>query len=377
MFKRHWRYIAGLLLLIFAWGLGTQLFNDGQREKAADVFVRQNAIIDEAQRVGRLMAVDGDIAVSGQVQNGIIVVDGNLILLPGAKINGTILVLGGSFERRENVQAAAPLFVWQQGEEPLVPVLLRWFLLIGLFTAALGIAAVYGFFVWLRCSGHLLPIKTYLVNLQRQWPLLYVGAAMVVCLGMLLAFSDLAWETVFRHETEAVDGLFIWMVRYFANPGLDKSMIAVSSLGAGYLYALIVFPSLLGFMYKRYWREAGVLMLSFGGGLALNVLLKVLFERSRPALPRVVEAAGYSFPSGHAMVSLCFYGMLAFLLMRRVASFAGRVLIVTAAVVLIGAIGLSRIYLGVHYPTDVAAGYAAGATWLAFCFSFFLADEKS
>ena len=377
MFKRHWRYIAGLLLLIFAWGLGTQLFNDGQREKAADVFVRQNAIIDEAQRVGRLMAVDGDIAVSGQVQNGIIVVDGNLILLPGAKINGTILVLGGSFERRENVQAAAPLFVWQQGEEPLVPVLLRWFLLIGLFTAALGIAAVYGFFVWLRCSGYLLPIKTYLVNLQRQWPLLYVGAAMVVCLGMLLAFSDLAWETVFRHETEAVDGLFIWMVRYFANPGLDKSMIAVSSLGAGYLYALIVFSSLLGFMYKRYWREAGVLMLSFGGGLALNVLLKVLFERSRPALPRVVEAAGYSFPSGHAMVSLCFYGMLAFLLMRRVASFAGRVLIVTAAVVLIGAIGLSRIYLGVHYPTDVAAGYAAGATWLAFCFSFFLTDEKS
>lgn len=376
MERKRWPYIAVFCLLLFAWILVSAMFHEVKQEPAADMFIRQTTLLDETQRVGRLMAVGGDITVGGQVEKGIILVDGNLVLLPGAQIKGTTIVLGGSFERSENVEAEAPLLVWGQGRAPIAPILLRGVLLTSFFVFLAGIMAFYGLFVRLRRSEYLFPFKTFLLNLQRRWPLFYLGFAMGICLVMLLVFSELAWEAVFSHETEAIDGLFIWMVRYFSSPTLDKIMIGFSSLGAGLLYMMIVLLVMAVFMFKGYWRDAGALMLSFGGGLALNVLLKVLFERNRPELARVVEASGYSFPSGHAMVSLCFYGMLACLLMRRITSPVVRILIAALAVILIGAIGLSRIYLGVHYPTDVAAGYAAGATWLTFCLSFYFAQGR-
>lgn len=377
MDRKRWPYIAVFCLLIFSWILASAMFHEVKQETPVDVFIRQNTLIDETQRVGRLMAVGGDVAVSGHVEKGIILVDGKLTLLPGAQGKGTTIVLGGSFDRAENVNADAPLLVWEQGEKPVAPILLRGLLLASFFGAMAGIMAVYGLVVWLWHSAWFFPAQTFLLALQRRWPLFYIGLSMGICIVMLLAFSELAWDTVFRHETEAIDGLFIWMVRYFASPSIDKVMIGFSSMGAGLLYALIVLSVLAFFTFKGHWRDAGALMLSFGGGLALNVLLKVFFERSRPELAHVVEAAGYSFPSGHAMVSLCFYGMLAFLLMRRTPSLVARILVAALSVLLIGAIGLSRVYLGVHYPTDVAAGYAAGATWLAFCLSSYLAQERN
>jgi len=83
----------------------------------------------------------------------------------------------------------------------------------------------------------------------------------------------------------------------------------------------------------------------------------------------MVVATGYSFPSGHAMVSLCFYGMLAFLIARRVKKWQYRYGIAILTMFFIAAIGVSRIYLGVHYPSDIAAGFAAGAVWLTFTIS--------
>ena len=73
----------------------------------------------------------------------------------------------------------------------------------------------------------------------------------------------------------------------------------------------------------------------------------------------------YSFPSGHSLFSFCFYGVLAGLLTRRIASRIGRILIWTFAALLVAAIGLSRIYLGVHYPSDVIAGYLAASLWVS------------
>ena len=86
---------------------------------------------------------------------------------------------------------------------------------------------------------------------------------------------------------------------------------------------------------------------------------------------------GLSFPSGHASTSLMFYACLMVLICQRLRNRQMKWLVRVLVSMFIVLIGMSRIYLGVHYPTDVAAGYAAGATWLAFCFSFFLADEKS
>jgi undecaprenyl-diphosphatase len=104
-----------------------------------------------------------------------------------------------------------------------------------------------------------------------------------------------------------------------------------------------------------------------GGGL-LDGVLKQIFRRPRPAWDApIAVSGGFSFPSGHAMVSLVAYGMLAYLVWLQLEHQRARVALVGCTLVLVLLIGLSRMYLGVHYFSDVIAGYAAGAVWLAAC----------
>ena len=103
-----------------------------------------------------------------------------------------------------------------------------------------------------------------------------------------------------------------------------------------------------------------------GGGL-LNLALKAAIQRGRPELAAAIHAGGWSFPSGHAMGATTAYGMLAYLVALRYREHPGPV--VAAAVLIILLIGASRMYLGVHYFSDVAGGFLAGAGWLAICIS--------
>lgn len=189
----------------------------------------------------------------------------------------------------------------------------------------------------------------------------------VVSLGVaVLSLFLFAWiaENVSRDRTASFD-LFVRMrVHEYASPGLTKAMIAISFLGGdGLTIAAILSAGM--FLYFR-WRRATLwLVVTILGALVLDLTLKYSFHRARPtpffvALPRT-----YSFPSGHALFSFCFYGVLAGLLMGRTRSRLARVLILAAAAILVAAIGLSRIYLGVHYPSDVIAGYLAASIWVS------------
>jgi undecaprenyl-diphosphatase len=172
------------------------------------------------------------------------------------------------------------------------------------------------------------------------------------------------------------DNAFIWLIRYFATAGLDKVMIFITNLGYGYTYDFIVFISFVVLAVLKRWLEMRGLAVCLVGGVILNELLKHLFERARPETFRIVEATGYSFPSGHAMVSLCFYGMIAFLIARTIPLWRWRMVVLSSAGLFILLIGISRIYLGVHYPSDVLAGYTAGGTWLAFSISLVMWWER-
>jgi undecaprenyl-diphosphatase len=101
------------------------------------------------------------------------------------------------------------------------------------------------------------------------------------------------------------------------------------------------------------------------GSVVLDTSLKLLFHRVRPEPFFGPLPHSYSFPSGHALSSFCFYGILAGLLDTRIRSLAVRISIWIVAALLVLAIGVSRIYLGVHYPTDVIAGYVAAAVWVS------------
>lgn len=341
-----------------------------------DVFVHHDIQVSANQVLSRLMVASGNAIVAGTVTEGILVVDGNLTIESGAMINGRVLVLGGTLIIQQGaILLDNPWVIGPQGY-PMVSLVVGVLLLVGAMSLILLPVAF-----WL--SGHFLKktswydsIKTQFLTVQQRWPLLYIMISLGISAFMLSIFTALAWETIFRHATELFDNTFIWLIRYFASPDVDKVMIVITNIGFGISYLVIVGASFLLLTYYRRWREIAGLAICLTGGAALNFWLKYLFHRSRPNLLRVVQESGYSFPSGHVVASMCFYGMVAFLIMRMIDSWRGRLTVMTLAVMLNIAIGISRIYLGVHYPTDVMGGYAAGSMWLAFCISLLLWWER-
>ena len=180
-----------------------------------------------------------------------------------------------------------------------------------------------------------------------------------------LFFAWLASE-VARGNTMGFDLAVRGAVHTWASPALTHAMRGVTRLGESWF--LIPLGLLLAVILIRRGRARAAVALgaAAAGSELLNAMLKAIFHRVRPdAFFGFPQPENYSFPSGHAMTSACFYGALAVVLAggsaRKAIYWAGGV----AAPLLIG---LSRVYLGVHYPTDVLAGYAAAIVWLTILF---------
>ena len=123
-------------------------------------------------------------------------------------------------------------------------------------------------------------------------------------------------------------------------------------------------------LVNRKWWETIFFILAVAGSHLFNDLLKWLFHRARPTIHPIITETGYSFPSGHSMSSIAIYGMLMFFLVLFFKKRWAKVTTVIVLSLIILLIGISRIYLGVHYPSDVIAGYTAGGTWLIVCLIF-------
>ena len=120
------------------------------------------------------------------------------------------------------------------------------------------------------------------------------------------------------------------------------------------------------FLYRGWRRGALLVVVTLTGAWVIDTGLKLLLARARPQpfFDYYPAPESYSFPSGHALFSVCFFGGLAVLLTRRIRPLPVQVVVWLAAVALIVLIGSSRVYLGVHYPTDVIGGYAVGLVWV-------------
>jgi undecaprenyl-diphosphatase len=189
-----------------------------------------------------------------------------------------------------------------------------------------------------------------------------VGSLAACVLGLLL-FSWLADE-VFEGDLQRFDDLVRTAVHQFASPPLTAAMVAISALGSIVLAAVFLVAFVI-FICLRWRRAATWLLLTVAGGLLLELTLKSAFHRPRPTPFFGPVPYTYSFPSGHSLMAFCLYGVLAGLLSTRLRSAAIRNLVWIFAAALVGAIGLSRIYLGVHYPSDVIAGYLVAAAWVS------------
>lgn len=216
-------------------------------------------------------------------------------------------------------------------------------------------------------------INSQLPAVERQpKPLAFLGVA--VLLSLVLAVGGLfllAWiaEEVMEDHTRRFDSAIRDWVHQFSSPSMTTIAQVASWLGE-YGVAIAFVLALVLFLVFGWRRAALWLTITQAGALVLNVSLKYAFHRARPTPFFGPVPHTYSFPSGHALFSFCFYGVLAGLLADRIQSRLIETVIWTATAVLVAAIGLSRIYLGVHYPTDVVAGYLMAAIWVSSMIAF-------
>jgi undecaprenyl-diphosphatase len=151
-----------------------------------------------------------------------------------------------------------------------------------------------------------------------------------------------------------------------ATPTLTAFFLVVTALGSLETIGLLGLVVAVIFGVRRQWLNLGTWLAALAGGLVLNEILKELFARPRPYFehPLVLETS-YSFPSGHATMSLIVYGMLAYFCVLALRTWRARTAVIFGASLLVLLIGFSRIYLGVHYFSDVVAGFASGGIWLS------------
>ncbi|MGB3633815.1 MAG: bifunctional DedA family/phosphatase PAP2 family protein [Rubrobacteraceae bacterium] len=197
---------------------------------------------------------------------------------------------------------------------------------------------------------------------------LHLTFGLMAAAGCLWLFGGLAEDLLTNDPLVRFDQTVAGILHEAATPSVTNVFLVITALGS--IETVALFGLLVaGFfaMYRR-WLHAWGWLLALGGSVVLNFLLKQLFERQRPSFvdPLLIETS-YSFPSGHAMISLVLYGMMAYFAILAVKSWRARTTVVFAATLLVLLIGFSRMYLGVHYFSDVVAGFAAGGVWLSAC----------
>lgn len=224
------------------------------------------------------------------------------------------------------------------------------------------------------------PLFTF--NPRRDLPALVVAArreigatlALLVAALGAMAFLSIADE-VAEGETRAIDLAVLDALR---EPGQPQALIGpdwlhvmamdITALGSLAVLSLLILLAFGVLACLRRWGEGLLLLVGAGGGLAISQGLKALFGRERPALDyRAVEAVNASFPSGHAMLSAVVFLTLGALAARFAQRKRLKALALGAAVLLSLLVGLSRVYLGVHWASDVLAGWSVGAAWAMAC----------
>lgn len=220
------------------------------------------------------------------------------------------------------------------------------------------------------------PLTRYLKRLRAHmtWAELPVLLLIVVLAGGTWAFIETA-ESVSGGETHQFDEAILLAMR---TPGdvsdplgplwLEEVGRDVTALGGVAVLVLLTVAATVYLLLRRQRRAAAFVFGAVVGGIVLSTLLKAGFDRPRPDLvPHESHVYSASFPSGHSLMAAVVYLTLGALLARVHARRTLKIYFVTLAVLVTMAIGISRVYMGVHWPTDVLAGWSVGAAWVVLC----------
>jgi len=172
-------------------------------------------------------------------------------------------------------------------------------------------------------------------------------------------------EDLIKKELVVFDSTIYDYVSKIITDDMTYFMRFMSFLGSGYVLVSISLVSMLLFWKnKKYSFYSKMIGANLIASSIANEIFKIAFHRGRPNVLRLIEISGFSFPSGHSMIGLSFYGFISYLLFKNIKS-KWRYVSVVMFGLLVLTIGFSRIYLGVHYASDVVAGFSAGLAWLA------------
>jgi membrane-associated phospholipid phosphatase len=190
-------------------------------------------------------------------------------------------------------------------------------------------------------------------------------AALLVLAASLWAFGQIVDEQILEGDTRTDERVAEWLHGRATDPFTD--VFRVITWTGNFATLLAVTLLVVVILWRRRRRTDGVFVaFAFLGAQVLSNAMKLGFRRERPFFADPLATEGtFSFPSGHALVSLAVYGSIALLLARKISSLTGRAFLLGGTALWVAAIGFSRLYLGVHFLSDVLAGFAAGAAWLA------------
>ena len=195
----------------------------------------------------------------------------------------------------------------------------------------------------------------------------FLVIGVVIAIAGTLAFAEMG-EWVQKGLTQAFDVAVLQWLHEHSTPLLTQIATELTYLGTGTVVLMIVAVAALFLWHTEHKHSARLLLAAVAGNILLNGVLKLVFHRARPSVfAWQTTAVSSSFPSGHAMSATVCYGTVAYLVIRLQKHRWSRLLTGAAAVILILLICATRLYLGVHYPSDVIAGILVGLAWASFC----------
>ena len=206
--------------------------------------------------------------------------------------------------------------------------------------------------------------------LNRKWLEPKLLGLLAVASAVLWFFIDFSSEVI-EGDTIPIDQAILLSFRAPDDPNkplgplwVSEFFRDISGLGGPFVLGLLILATIAFFLLRRQSRTAIFVAISSISGTVLSVLLKLAFDRPRPELVApLTHASGNGFPSGHAMMSAMIYLTVGALIAQSTSEMRLKVFIMGVAVTLTGLIGISRVYLGVHWPSDVLAGWVAGSFW--------------
>lgn len=219
-------------------------------------------------------------------------------------------------------------------------------------------------------------VKAFLIRNFHQYNsklpyIITVVVALVIVVGGINVFIELTDELQDEMLPQYDQAITDFVISY-RQPLLTKYFIFMTNVGDFYGYLIVVaISTIIAITVFKQWKPVVQTIFVLILASLSNVMLKRFVDRARPGIEHLVSVETLSYPSGHAMSAMAFYGFIIYLFVRFKMNKYLKTAIIVLLVFIILSIGISRIYLGVHYPSDIAGGYIAGFIWVVFCILLF------